>query len=263
MMEFKDQCHRLLRIDEFPPKRIISLVPSQTELLCDLGLGGFLIGRTKFCIHPQSQVTNITQIGGTKKLNIALIKELKPDLIIGNKEENVKEQIQKLEDFCPLWVSDVGTIEDDLDMIAQIGHICAREQIAQELILKKKSVLESIKNMFGFSEKKVLYLIWKNPIMSVGSDTYIHHVLEWIGLENCTSHLKRYPVLDEKQIQEMNPDYILLSSEPYPFKAKHLLEFTKLVPNSKVLLVDGEFFSWYGSRILHKTDYLNRLKKLI
>ncbi len=262
-MEYIDQCHRKISLKEFPPKRIISLVPSQTELLYDLGLDMNIIGRTKFCIHPKSKVSNCKQVGGTKKLNIELIKELKPDLIIGNKEENVKEQIQKLETSFPVWISDVVTIEDDLHMIAEIGAICGRTEIGQELILKKKFGLDSIKNMFGLSQKKVLYLIWNNPIMTVGSDTYIHHMLDWLGFENCTSHLKRYPIIEEKHIQEMEPDYILLSSEPYPFKTNHMTEFNKMAPKSKVMLVDGEFFSWYGSRILHKSGYLNTIKNLI
>jgi ABC-type Fe3+-hydroxamate transport system substrate-binding protein len=259
-MEYIDQCHRKI-ILQSPPKKIISLVPSQTELLYDLGMDSYIQGRTKFCIHPKTLVSNCQQIGGTKKLNIALIKELKPDLIIGNKEENVKEQIQKLESHFPIWISDVRTIEDDLNMIAQIGHICGIEEIAKELIRMKNTVLESIKDIF--LHKKVLYIIWNDPIMTVGSDTYIHDMLEWLGFENCTGHLKRYPIIEEKQIREMNPDFIFLSSEPYPFKTKHLPEFNKMTPKSQVLLVDGEFFSWYGSRILHKSDYLIALKNLI
>ncbi len=254
----------------FPPKRIISLVPSQTELLYDLGLAESVVGITKFCIHPQEWFKTKTRVGGTKKINLEKIKELSPDLIIGNKEENEKSQIEELMkipinkggkgDLIPIWMSDIKNIEDALEMINSIGEITNTE-------IKAKEISSSIKKDFDKLQLKLktikplrtLYLIWAKPYMSVGSDTFIGNILSIAQFENVITSSKRYPELTEEEIRKLNPEIILLSSEPYPFKEKHIAELSKICPNAKIKLVDGELFSWYGSRLLQASSYLENI----
>jgi ABC-type Fe3+-hydroxamate transport system substrate-binding protein len=255
-MYVTDQCGREVYLPSFPPKRIVSLVPSQTELVFDLGADDSLVGRTRFCIHPKNRVKQIVKIGGTKDLNLGRIYDLKPDLIIGNKEENEKFQIEQLQSQLPVWLSDIRSQDAELDMIMELGRILNKTSQAKTISdIKKKFWAEMSVQFKHFYGSRVLYLIWNNPIMSVGADTYIHFMLNTCGLVNVLQDFQRYPILDEKKLMELTPDFLFLSSEPYPFKEKHIHLFQALLPNTKILLVDGEFFSWYGSRQLHVRDY--------
>jgi ABC-type Fe3+-hydroxamate transport system substrate-binding protein len=235
------------------PRRIISLVPSITELLFDLGLDQEVIGITKFCVHPQHWITTKTNIGGTKNLNFEKINALKPDLIIANKEEQVKEQIEILAHDYPIYLTDINTYDAALEMIANLGELTNRKTAAENIINQIDLAFENLKDQ-NFS-KSCIYLIWNNPIMASGQQTYINAILEKIGFQNCIN-TERYPELQVEQIQQLNPEYILLSSEPYPFKEKHVHEFKLLFPNAKIGLVDGELFSWYGSRMRLLPEYL-------
>ena len=252
---FVDQIGEEVEISTLP-KRIISVVPSQTELLKDLGLEEEVIGITKFCIHPKEWFRNKTRIGGTKSLNIEKIKGLKPDLILANKEENNKEEIEVLKQFFPIWISDVKTIEDAFQMILQIGEIVGQQDKAVGLVSKLKSDFDSI----NFSKfRKAAYLIWNKPTMVAGGDTFINSMMNLAGFENVFVKENRYP---EKSIQELldaSPEILLLSSEPFPFKEKHILEFQASLPNTQIKLVDGEIFSWYGSRMLRAVTYFRKL----
>ncbi|MBU4538442.1 MAG: helical backbone metal receptor [Weeksellaceae bacterium] len=235
--------------------KIISLVPSITETLFDFGLNETEItGRTKFCIHPENSVRNVEIIGGTKNLNIEKIKSLKPDLIIANKEENVKEQIKELDKNFKVLVTNISTLEDNYYLLKNLGNLLNRQEIAQKFNMKIYEVFH------GFSDsqkKKCAYLIWKNPYMTVGSDTFIHDVLDKIGFENVFKNRKRYP---EISVEEMKPaDYIFLSSEPFPFQQKHIDELQKKLPDSKIILVDGEAFSWYGTHLAKCENYFKTL----
>lgn len=243
--------------------RIISCVPSLTELLFDLGAGDRVVGRTKFCIHPAEKVKNVPLIGGTKNLNIEKILSLNPTLIIGNKEENVKEQIDKLEEEVPVWISDISTMSDNMDMIALLSELLGAQAIGKRMIAdmnEKKNRYEAHQPQM---QKTVLYLIWHRPIMSVGGDTFIHHMLEIMGLDNVCKAYTRYPELAIDDIKRLQPDYIFLSSEPFPFGQKHLSFFSAHFKDSKLMLVDGELFSWYGSRILRSFDYFEDLKSIM
>jgi len=256
-MKVTDQLNRTVSIPK-NPKRIISLVPSQTELLVDLGLADRIVGVTKFCIHPKGLKQKKTIIGGTKNFNFEKIKALKPDLIIGNKEENYKEGIEKLEQDFPIWMSDIYTIWDALDMILSIGKITDSEEKANHLwkeINNKRNLLLEQNRV----KQKALYLIWKNPYMTAGNNNYINEMMSLNGYSNlCNSkEYTRYPELNEEQIKKLNPEIILLSSEPFPFKEKHIIELSKLVPNATIELVDGELYSWYGSRIIKALDSFN------
>jgi ABC-type Fe3+-hydroxamate transport system substrate-binding protein len=240
------------------PKRIVSLVPSQTELLFDLGLDEETVGITKFCIHPEEWFRRKTRVGGTKTINIDKIKELQPDLVIANKEENVKEQIEALSSVAPVWVSDIHNLEGALDMIQTIGQLTDRYEKA-EIIAKLIQHRFDNLNQPGNKELNTLYLIWRKPWMSIGSDTFIHHIMYRAGLKNVCSNLTRYPELTNEEIAKLNPELVLLSSEPYPFREKHVGELQQLLPLTKIMLADGEMFSWYGSRLLHTPAYLEEL----
>ena len=248
-----DQVGRTVLIPKFP-KRIISLVPSQTELLFDLGLDQRVVGITKFCVHPKEWFRTKARIGGTKKLNFNTISDLNPDLIIANKEENNKEDIERLEKDFPVWVSDINNLDSALEMIRLVGEITSTD--ASELVSKIERNFQQLKPFYP--EQKTLYLIWKNPYMSAGSDTFIHDIMKRCGFENAISD-SRYPQLSEQNIVALKPELVLLSSEPFPFKAKHIEELHGLLPNAEIKLVNGEMFSWYGSRLKHVPPYLSTI----
>lgn len=227
----------------FPPKRILSLVPSQTEFLLDIGAP--VIGRTKFCIHPANQVQKVSVVGGTKNFRMDQIQALRPDLIIGNKEENFEEGISALQKDFPVWMSDIYTLEDAYGMMEQLGALCQLEQAASVVIQNCRKAMTQIKGRFS---GRVVYLIWRNPYMAAGATTFIDSVLEFLGYENLVQEV-RYPEFTEEKIRDLEPDFILHSSEPYPFKQHHLDLAEKTWPNAISKLVDGELFSWYGSRL--------------
>lgn len=254
---FTDQLDRSITIP-FPPKRIISLVPSQTELLFDLGLDEEIVGITKFCIHPAYRLKSKTKIGGTKKLDLELIRGLRPDLIIGNKEENEREQIEALMLEFPVWMSDIKDLDDALEMISDVGSLTGKKEKALEIVAQIKEGFAGLAAENNSRSKRIVYFIWKNPYMAAGNDTFINDILERAGWIN-TIETSRYPELSAEEIKQASPDWIFLSSEPYPFKEKHLAEFQELVPAAKVIIVDGEMFSWYGSRLLQVPAYLQTL----
>ncbi|MCO6360131.1 ABC transporter substrate-binding protein [Roseivirga pacifica] len=251
----QDQMGRSVEVPELP-QRIVSLVPSQTELLYDLGLGDRVVGVTKFCIHPKDWRKTKTIVGGTKNYRFDKIDTLNPDLIIGNKEENEREGIEQLAQLYPVWMSDIYTLADAFEMMRGVGEITGVQDRVEQLIADMKggfSQLESKK-----TGKRVLYLIWQKPYMAAGSQTFIDEMLKACGFVNAISE-GRYPALTVEEIPALKPDLIFLSSEPYPFKEKHLKALQAIAPNSEVKLVDGEMFSWYGSRLRLATAYFQTL----
>jgi len=259
---FTDQLGREIKIS-FPPRRIVSLVPSQTELLFYLGLDEEIAGITKFCIHPAEKVKSKLKVGGTKQLHLEMIREIEPDLIIGNKEENKEEQVKELMSEFPAWMSDIKTLKDAYDMIQQMGELVNRSDEAKKLVHKIQLQFEALKNKLQTTKDKIplrtIYLIWRNPYMTVGGDTFINSMLELAEIDNCFKNQLRYPEISEDDIKKANPDVMLLSSEPYPFKEKHVEELKRICPQAKIKLVDGELFSWYGSRLLKSADYFEKL----
>lgn len=239
------------------PQRIVSLVPSQTELLYDLGLGDRVVGITKFCVHPAHWLKEKRIVGGTKKFRFDAMDALQPDLIIGNKEENYQEGIEQLSSKYPVWMSDIFDFEDALEMIRSVAAIC--NKTAEGNVLADK-IADGLKTVQGSDLGKTVYLIWKNPYMAAGGHTFIHKVLTLAGYSNCAVG-SRYPEVSESELIALNPDYVLLSSEPYPFKRQHIAEIQDLLPDAKVRLVDGEIFSWYGSRLLALPAYIKELQK--
>jgi len=259
-MEFyTDQIGHIFELHE-APKRVISLVPSQTEFLNDLGLDEQIIGITKFCVHPKEWFKRKQRVGGTKTLNLELIRSLNPDLIIANKEENNRPDIEALQkEFC-VWTSDIKTTKDSYQMMIALGKILEKEEMANAIVKKITSNFTILRSQ-NFTKKSALYLIWHEPIMSVGHDTYIHEILNIAGFENLLKAHTRYPILSLNAIQEFAPDVLLLSSEPFPFKEKHIAFYQEALPNTKIKLVDGEIFSWYGSRQLKVKEYVLKLRK--
>ncbi len=255
---FTDQAGRNVFLNKVP-QRIISLVPSQTELLSGLGLDEEVVGITKFCVHPASWFQSKKRVGGTKQLNFEVIHQLRPDLIIANKEENVKEQIEELENHYPVWVSDVNNLEEAYEMIEQIGIIINKEQPAQEIVnqIKENFTRLTIKD----SRLTTAYLIWQNPYMAAGGDTFIHSMIMAAGFQNMCADKKRYPEITLAELQHNQCQLLLLSSEPFPFSEKHVEEIRSQGFKGQILLVDGEMFSWYGSRLLKAPAYFKQLYK--
>lgn len=253
MIKLQDQLSRWVELPE-KPNRIVCLVPSITELLFDLGLDENVVGVTKFCIHPEA-ATQKKRIGGTKQLKRAKIEALKPDLIIANKEENIQHQVEGLMEVCPVYISDVFDLNSCHEMIEQIGTLTETLPLAQELSRKQTNLFEQVEK----KHLKVLYLIWKNPWMCAGIDTYISKMMQVLGWQNVQLS-ERYPELTISDMQRLNPDLILLSSEPYPFNEGHVNSLSEALSGIKVRAVDGELFSWYGSRLNHLEDELIRLQ---
>lgn len=235
------------------PNRIVSLVPSQTELLHDLGLGERVVGITKFCVHPTDWFRTKQRVGGTKRLHFGAIEELQPDLVIANKEENNRDDVERLACEFPVWVSDVQDLRSALEMIRSVADLTA---------VDPRKMLADIENGFQqlqpiAPELRTLYLIWKDPYMAAGIGTFIDDMMKRCGCANALSE-SRYPELSEEQIIRLQPELILLSSEPYPFKGKHVQTLQRLLPEATIKLVDGEMFSWYGSRLIEAAAYLNQ-----
>jgi ABC-type Fe3+-hydroxamate transport system substrate-binding protein len=255
MAVFHDQLNRVLNLNGVP-KRIISVVPSQTELLFYLGLDAEVVGITKFCIHPESKFKTVTKVGGTKQLNVDQIKALQPDLIIANKEENEQSQIEQLMAICPVWISDIHNLDEALQMISAIGAITGRGAAANAL---RDDIATHFNNLvLPALNLRVAYFIWRKPYMVAGMDTFIDSLLQKLALINAFE-VGRYPEVTAEELKEADPNVILLSSEPYPFKQKHIDEFKEILPQARVILVDGEMFSWYGSRLLYAPTYFKEL----
>lgn len=253
MISLTDQLHDTIEIS-FPPKRIVSLVPSQTELLYSLGLDEEVVGITKFCKHPEAWFRTKQRVGGTKTINIDLVKALKPDLIIANKEENLKEQVEALRGIAPVYVSDVAALGHALEMIQSVGILVDKTDQARKMAFDIETRFQLIPSL----KRKIPtgYLIWRNPYMTVGGDTFINDVMKYCGFDNVFKEKRRYPQTTIDELSTLGCQLLLLSSEPYPFKEVHVKELQKQLPGPKILLTDGEMFSWHGSRLLLAPGYL-------
>lgn len=255
-MKFTDQLGNIISLSEYP-QRIVSLVPSQTELLFDLGLGDRVVGCTRFCIYPQDAVKNVVKIGGTKNVEIDKIKALFPDLIIGNKEENERADIEALLEIYPVWMSDIFHLSDALDMMLKVGELTNTNAKANEIV----NAIESSFLQLDKSQNKlsVAYFIWRKPYMVAAKNTFIDNMLQEAGFTNVFENEIRYPEFTEEAIKQYSPDLVFLSTEPYSFSERHLAEFQSIFPTSKIRVVDGELFSWYGSRLMQSAAYFKSL----
>jgi ABC-type Fe3+-hydroxamate transport system substrate-binding protein len=240
------------------PRRIVSLVPSQTELLFDLGAGDRVVGATRFCVHPSGPLATVPRVGGTKQIHLDALARLEPDLVIGNKEENERTQIEAIADRYPVWLSDVGTLDEALAMIESVGFIVGAAERATSLLHEIRHRFASLPGAGG---ERVAYLIWRRPWMGVGSGTFIDDMLGRCGFVNVLAEqgLDRYPELTDGELRDAAPELVLLSSEPFPFTERHFAEIAGLLPGARIRLVDGEAFSWYGSRLALAAEVLSRL----
>lgn len=261
-----DQLDRKIQIPE-NPRRIISIVPSQTELLADLGLDEEVVGLTRFCVHPEDWRFRKTRLGGTKDFKLERIRELKPDLIIANKEENDESRIRELAQEFPVWISDVHDLESALHMIDNIGGLIGRKNTARTLADEIRSSFESLtpknKGYDRSDRPSVAYLIWNDPMMVAGGDTFISSMIDAGGWRNVFGNRTRYPEITPDELKSIAPDLVFLSSEPYPFRDDHREAMLRIVPQAQIHLVDGEMFSWYGSRLKETPGYLEALRDKI
>ncbi|HTL07987.1 MAG TPA: helical backbone metal receptor [Chitinophagaceae bacterium] len=260
MISCIDQCGKKVELPS-APERIVSLVPSQTELLYHLGLDEQVAGISKFCVHPESWFRHKKRIGGTKTVHVEEVLSLQPDLIIANKEENVQWQVEALAAHCPVYTSDISNLQDALQMLGDIGLLTNR---AEQATILQNDILHAFAHLQPANPLvKTAYLIWQQPYMSVGGDTFIHDMLQRCGLINVFEGSTRYPAISLEDLQHADCQLVLLSSEPYPFTAQHARELEAQLPSSRVLLADGEMFSWYGSRLLASPGYFSSLLKKV
>ncbi len=259
-MEVIDQLGRKVQVPEYP-QRIVSLVPSQTELLADYNLYNNVVGITRFCERPKDWFYKKARVGGTKDPDTKRIAALKPDLILGNAEENTKKVVLELEKHYPVWLSDVKNLNDSYTMMSALGELTNRTDTSKDWITRIQNQFAEV--LVERTGLKVLYLIWKNPWMAAGRDTFINDMIEKAGYENVIPDPEsRYPKLEPDEIRAMNPDVVFLSSEPYPFSDDHIEEI-KNEFSKRAIAVDGAIFSWYGSRLLHSPRYFRELQNLI
>lgn len=264
-MLFYDQLQRSVQLDPWPPRRIVSLVPSQTELLHFLGLDQQVVGITKFCIHPATWYASKPRVGGTKTLDFHKIAALQPDLLLGNKEENEQAQIDALAAHYPVWLSEISNLPDALAMIRQVGDLTDRSAAAGNLADRLRADFEN-PDLLSPTERpkpRAAYFIWRKPYMVAAADTFIHDMLLHAGFSNVFAGQKRYPQITLTELANARPNIILLSSEPYPFAVKHFADLQEACPAARIELVDGEAFSWYGSRLLHSPDYFRQLRQTL
>ncbi|MCF6093109.1 helical backbone metal receptor [Microaerobacter geothermalis] len=261
-MDYKaveDHLNRKIYIP-FPPRKIVSLCPSITETLFELNISNEMVGRTRYCKHPSDQVKEVTIVGGTKEVKFSVIENLKPDLIIAEKEENPKEIVEKLSRKFPVYVTNVESYDDAIKMIKDLGSITDREKQAQQMIEAIYHEFLNLDKLNQANKIKAAYVIWQKPYMVAGNHTFIHSMLEQCGLYNVfRDYPVRYPEVSLEDFKKLSPDLIFLSSEPYPFKESHKASLEKIFPDTKVFLVDGEIFSWYGARMIKAPKYLNQL----
>ncbi|WP_240755220.1 helical backbone metal receptor [Pedobacter sp. SYP-B3415] len=258
---FTDQLGRQVDVP-FPPRKIVSVVPSITELLFDIGLDEEVAGVTKFCIHPIGKFAGRPKVGGTKKLDLALISAIEPDLIIANREENTRSDIEALAARFPVWVSDIDTVDESLHAIGEIGSLVDRQPEAAYLVHLISAGYRDLSLLAAEHRLHIntLYLIWRKPWMAAGKDTFIDSVMMHNGLYNAVAET-RYPALAVADLQRIDPELVLLSSEPFPFGEVHVAELQQILPRARIMLVDGEMFSWYGSRMVKAVQYFFEWQK--
>ncbi len=238
-----------------PASRIISLVPSQTHLLYRLGLDKEVVGITRFCKYPSHWKKTKTIVGGTKEVKYDRITALQPDLILANKEENTKEMVEKLREIAPVYVAEVISWEDNLKFIDHVGQLTGTSSLARSIIDKLSGLKKELSRFK--KNKKILYFIWKDPWMVAGKNTFIDTMLQLLGFENLADQLEgRYPVITQEDLLKLQPEILLMSSEPFPFSEKHRPDIEKLFPQAQIRFVQGEPFTWFGAYPLEAKDYL-------
>jgi len=252
-----DQTGQVIEITQ-PPKKVVSLVPSITYTLHRLGLEDEVTGITRFCKFPENWKKTKTIIGGTKDVKIERIANLQPDLILANKEENAKEAVEELQKIAPVYISDVSGLSTNARFINDLGEIFDKNDVARQI---NKNIDSNLKALKAYKPLKSIYFIWREPWMSVGGDTFISQMMQYAGFDNLLKHQKRYPVVKIEELKKMNPEMILLCSEPFPFKEKHQEEMQKYFPDTPIKIVEGEAFTWFGAYPEKAFQYLKEIRK--
>lgn len=246
------------------PQRIVSLVPSITDLLHALELGDRVAGITRFCERPEHWRETKTIVGGTKDVKADVVADLQADLVLANREENEKADVDAIisASNAPVYVTDVETVPDATDMIRSVGALTGTAETAQEMA---DTIDARFADLQPKATHRAAYLIWRDPYMSVGHDTFIHDVMQRAGFENVFSGETRYPTVTLDEIAAREPDVVLCSSEPFPFHQKERFteEIRDALPNTSVDIVDGQIFSWYGPRLLETSAYLHELQETL
>lgn len=263
-MRYTDSLHRTIDLPH-TPQRIISLVPSLTELLHDMGLERQIVGITKYCVHPIHYIVTKSVVGGTKKVDFQIIKDLHSDFILCSKEENTEKMVLELEKTAPVYVSDVNSMDAALDLIKKLGLMLNRrtqaEHIVDKIIFRFKAFQNVIKDVPII---KVAYFIWAKPWMVAGNKTFINDMLKICRFENVYAFQDRYPEISiEKLPLREKRDVLFFSSEPYDFSDDEVYEV--LQKNRKILTVyvDGQYFSWYGSRLIKAFEHFTQIHEKI
>ncbi len=256
-MSFEDQLKRKIVLSS-APQRIVSLVPSQSELLCFLGLEEQIVGVTAYCVEPPGLLENKTVVGGTKNFDIQKILALDPDLVIANKEENPPGLVEALAAEVPVWVSDVNSLHTAREMILGIGALCRRSEAALQLVQQIDHDWAQLPRLAR--PLRFLFVIWKDPYMVASRDTYISQLLKSAGFENaCQDTNGRYPTMDETAIAKSDAEVVFLTSEPYCFSTAELFYLSDKYDKKEYRIVNGQNFSWYGSRIIQSINTIDRI----
>lgn len=250
-----------------PPRRIVSLIPSTTELLCALGLADALVGVTVYCVEPRDVVRGKTRVGGEKNPDLATIRALAPDLVVANIEENRREDVEALRaDGIPVWVTYPRTVAEGLAMIRDLGEITGARERAQALLDTLEPLYERARERAAARPAvRVFYPIWRQPWMTIGGDTYVHDLLATCGGANVFGDRLRYPTVTLGEVAARAPELILLPDEPFRFRRAHLADFDAYpampaVRDRRIHLVDGKPFSWHGPRL---ADALSKLPDVL
>jgi len=249
------------------PRRIVSLIPSTTELLCALGLAEALVGITVYCVEPRDVVRGKTRVGGEKDPDLAVIRSLAPDLVIANVEENRREDVDELRAAgIPVWVTYPRTVAEGLAMIRDLGEVTGARDRARALLDTLEPLYAQARA--GAAARPpvgVFYPIWREPWMTVGADTYVHDLLVTCGGTNVFADRVRYPTITLDEMAARGPEVIFLPDEPFRFRRAHLRDFqaypaVPAVRDGRIHLVDGKPFSWHGPRL---ADALRKLPDLL
>jgi len=242
-----------------PPQRIVSLVPSQTELLADLGLGETVVGITRFCERPEDWRDKKTIVGGTKQVDAEIVRDLDPDLILANHEENTAEDVATLEELAPVFVTEVKTVPEACEMIRTVGTLTGTSDQTSTLVGK---IISRFKALPEVEPLRAVYFIWREPYMTIGGDTFIHDVMQRAGFENAFGDHTRYPEVQLADLADLDLDVVLCATEPFPFHQKEAFtaDIEAALPDTPVEIVDGQAFSWYGSRLLEAPAYLQEFR---
>jgi ABC-type Fe3+-hydroxamate transport system substrate-binding protein len=265
-----DAWGRLLTVRQ-RPERIVSLVPSLTEALFAFGLEQEIVGVTRFCVEPRQGVAGKTKVGGTKALDVARIKALKPDLVVASAEENNPEDVAQLIDHgCPVFVTLVTSVESAIDLLRQLAAITDATAAARPIIQGAKESLAFVRGAHAGRERvRVFCPIWRNPYMTCGRATYMDDVITVCGGRNVFGERQeRYPRVELAEMAALDPQVILLPSEPYRFTKRHRADFKAFadvtaVKNGHIFLIDGRMLIWYGPRIAQSLSEVKRLLGIV